>query len=654
MKRLLMILACSPLAAAQPALTPKALIEYPRVQDCQLSPDGKWLAVQQGQVDWKDNRVNVEVHLYRVGESQPAHVAKDVAGVRWAPDSSKFLFQRKGDLWVCSVDQWRQWKVTPGSGAIWSPDSSSIAYSAPLEGPKVEGKDTGRLYDDLFLRRWNHYYDGKVSQLYVSDLQGKSRRVSDRFLSDKGQPRDALATSATYGFGDGFCYSADGTALFFSAPPARGQAYQTNYDVYRLDLKSGAVSNLTPDNPAADLGPILDAARGKLYIVSHQRPGYESDFGQLRSCPVSPAGVPQGKWTVEPLGAGEGLGDVQVLDNGDLLYSRNLGARNKVFRRNLQGQVTPLELPGSVAHVSATSSQWSVIQSSLDTPPRVLWGSWNQPQWKALGSGQPWKLGKVESLQVAVEKASMQMWLIKPPNYTAEKRWPLVYMIHGGPQGGWNDSWSLRWNPQVWAAQGYLVAMPNPRGSSGQGTAFQEGVSRDWGGLAYRDLMKGVDELEARPDVDPKKIAAVGASYGGYMVNWISVNTGRFCALMTHCGLWNLESMYGTTDELWFTDWEFGGPPWGPNRPVDYDRFSPHSRAHELARHRTPHLVIHNDLDYRCPIDQGLQLFTALQRQGVESQFLNFPDEGHWVLKPANSLRWHTEVFRFLGRHLGG
>lgn len=644
------------LALGQPLpqrLTVKAMLEQPRWQDCRWSPGGEWLAVQVGQVDWGENRVKTEIQLYRAGSKQPAERVSDASGLRWSPDGSRFFFQRKGNLWVMRCDNWRQWQVTrqPVESASWSPDGQSLAFLAPRPGPEIPPKDSGRLYRDLFARRWNRYHDGRVLQLYVSDLEGTSRQVSSAFLGSQGQLRDAGPTSMAFSLGDSFCFSKDGSALLFSAPPARGQAYDTNYDVYRLELASGRVTNLTPDNLAADLAPRLDGANGKLYILSAQRPGYESDFLQLRSCSVDSSGQPQGSWTVEELRGGEGIQELEVLEDGSLLYVTQKDTRSLAYRRDPQGLLQLLPGEGSLSHLSAAGQSWAGLLVSLKGPPRVVVGDWNSTTTHRLGSEAPWTLGPVESLEVPVERASMQMWLIKPPHYSPEKRWPVVFLIHGGPQGGWSDAWSLRWNPHVWAAQGYLVVMPNPRGSSGRGRAFQEEVSRDWGGRVYRDLLAGFDAIAARPDVDPRRMAAAGASFGGYMVNWLAVHESRFRALVTHCGVWNLESMYGTTDELWFADWEFGGPPWGPKKPPDYDRFSPHRQAHKLGEFKTPHLVVHNELDYRCPVDQGLQLFSALQRQGVESEFLNFPDEGHWVLKPANGLRWHEEVFRFVRSH---
>ncbi len=256
-------------------------------------------------------------------------------------------------------------------------------------------------------------------------------------------------------------------------------------------------------------------------------------------------------------------------------------------------------------------------------------------------------LPRPESVKVKVEGAEMQMWILKPPGFDPKKKWPLAYLVHGGPQGAWEDGWSFRWNPELWAAQGYVVALPNPRGSTGFGQKYTDEISGDWGGKCYDDLMKGVEYMEAQPYIDKERMAAAGASFGGYMMNWFQGNTTKFKTLITHCGVYNFDSMYATTEELWFDEWEHGGVPWGKNRE-SYDKFSPHKKA---ANFKTPMLIIQNDLDFRVPVSEGQQLFTTLQRMKIPSKFINFPDEGHWVLKPKNSEFWHKEVFAWLAKY---
>ena len=239
----------------------------------------------------------------------------------------------------------------------------------------------------------------------------------------------------------------------------------------------------------------------------------------------------------------------------------------------------------------------------------------------------------------------VQAWVVKPGDFREGQRYPLMYWVHGGPQSAWNDAWSYRWNPQILAAAGYVVFMPNPRGSVGFGQQFTDEISGDWAGKVYEDLMKGADFAEALPCVEKGRVGAAGASFGGYMMDWFLGHTTRFRAILTHAGVYNLASMYGVTEELWFPEWDLKGTPW--TNPDLYTALSPHSYAKNF---KTPTLVTHGELDFRVPIGEGLQLFTTLQRQDVPSRMVYFPDEGHWVNKPANSALWYHEFVAWMDR----
>jgi dipeptidyl aminopeptidase/acylaminoacyl peptidase len=246
--------------------------------------------------------------------------------------------------------------------------------------------------------------------------------------------------------------------------------------------------------------------------------------------------------------------------------------------------------------------------------------------------------------------ASVQYWRLEPPGFDRSRKYPVVFLIHGGPQGDWADAWSTRWNAALWASQGWVIAAPNPRGSTGFGQTFVDEISKDWCGKVMTDINAVVDAVQRLPFADAQKMGIAGASYGGYAVNWIIGHDQRFKAAVTHDGVFNLDSMMLTTEELWFTEWEFGGPSWSAAAKANVARCSPHLFADKI---KTPTLIITNDQDFRVTVDQGLQLFTILRRQGVPSQVLNFPDEGHWVLGALNSRRWHQRVFGWLQKYLG-
>lgn len=649
-------------------LTPEKLQQIERPTGVSISPDSHYLAVTMTHGDLNKNKNVSELRFYAFpptkGLSKPIQTLTGVSNLRWCPAKSgptRCLLikseKEQSQAFLFNPAEGSLKQITHQEGGIsqpvWSPDGLAVAYtsrvkrSSPISPVPTEG-NTGRLYDDLFLRRWTQYYDGKFEHLFLQKLD--SQAATDLTPFD----RDFAPTSSTYSGADNCCFSGDGSRLFYSAPPARGHAFDTNYDVYELDLKTRQIRNLTGANPAADFGPRLSADGTRVYFWSHKRVGYESDRPQIRSIDSNhPGEIRTEEGLNRPLGVSEWLSTA----DGGAVYSF-LDKEQYYLAVTKDNQSRQIDLKGLGPHSLSIDSGGRILActtTSLAHPPTVTIVDLNSGlsrDFQVSTSTSKLELSdQIENVSIQVNGGQMGFWIIKPRHFDPSKKWPVAMLIHGGPQGAWTNDWSLRWNAQVWAARGYVVVMPNPRGSSSRSLQFQDEVSRDWGGRPYQDLMQCLDYLHSLPYIDKDRTLAAGASFGGYMVNWIAVHSQRFRALVTHCGVWNLDSMYGTTDETWFSDWEFGGVPWGPNRPVDYDKFSPHRYAEKLAQYKTPHLVVHNDLDFRCPVNQGLELFTALQRQGVPSRFLGFPDEGHWVTKPNNSVRWYREVFQFVEQH---
>ena len=319
-------------------------------------------------------------------------------------------------------------------------------------------------------------------------------------------------------------------------------------------------------------------------------------------------------------------GTPQQIANGGAISAVNAGASTLVFSK------TAMTMPAEIFRMP--------IAGGAPEPLTQMNTTWL----KAVAMSAP------ESATVpGAGGAPVQYWILKPPAFDASKKYPVVFLIHGGPQGEWGDGWSSRWNPALWAAQGWVVVAPNPRGSTGFGQKFVDEITQDWGGKVMTDLDAVFDAVVKLPYVDAARQGIAGASYGGYAVDWIIGHTNRFKAAVTHDGVFNLESMSLATEELWFADWEFGGPPWSAAGREHVAKWSPHLFAQNI---KTPTLVITNELDFRVPVDQGLQLFTALRRNGVPGKALVFPDEGHWVLKPLNSKRWHEEVFGWMKMYL--
>lgn len=672
------------------------LFRFQRIADPQISPDGKWVVFVVGTVDLEKNAILSHLWLVSTdGKTPPRQLTsagKKDRRPRWSPDSKRILFEsnRSGEsqLWVIDLDggEARQLTTicTEASNAIWSPDGKHIAFvsavfpefsdkpfkeSNELNRKKLEERKNNpvqaRVFTRLFFRHWDSYVEDKRQHLFVMSFD-PSRPVG----SQAGEPRDvtpgdrdAYPTSSTFETGDNYTFSPDGKYLVFTAVPKENEAWSTNYDICRvaIDNTSPDWECLTKDNPAADSGPVFSPDGKFLAYRAQKRPGYEADKWDIMILPVTPGGAPDGKpWNLTA-SLDRSVDAYVWTDRGrHLLFSVEQAAETALYRVNAVERSAPVEWTkghGALGSLTAHGDSEMLIatQATMRQPNEVVLFRLNQAPTSPMPLTRinadllsQLDLPKAESVYVSTaDGKQMQMWILKPPGFDPTKKWPLAYLVHGGPQGAWEDGWSYRWNPQLWAAQGYVVALPNPRGSTGFGQQFVDEISGDWGGKCFDDLMKGVDYLEKLPYVDKDRMAAAGASFGGYMMNWFQGNTTRFKTLITHCSVYNFESMYATTDELWFDEWEHGGPPWGPN-PKSYEKHSPHKLAKNF---KTPMLIIHNDLDFRCPIGEGHQLFTTLQRLGVPSRFINFPDEGHWVLKPKNSEFWHQEVFAWLKKY---
>jgi dipeptidyl aminopeptidase/acylaminoacyl peptidase len=687
-----LILSAGPRAAKR---APKVedLFRFKRVSDPSVSPDGKSIVYVVASVDLEANKTSSALWLAPAGGKgearQLTNSGKKDRHPRWSPDGARILFQsnRSGSeqLWVIDVGGGEARQLTEiSTGAetgLWSPDGKWIAFISSVypefsdkpfktsdadnkkKSEEVEkGPVKARVATRLFYRHWDSYVEDKRQHLFVMPFHG-DRAGEPRDLTPGD--RDANPTSDTFSVGDDFTFSPDSQYLLFTAPPAVDEAWSTNYEICRVSVKGGKVETLTRDNEAADGAPRFSPDGKKLAYRAQSKPGFEADRWRIVVADCDESGALRSK-PRSITEAFDGSPDVPVwsADGQTIYFSADSEARQPIFAVNVaSGEVKKVVEGHSNSSLSLGGDKvLAFTRKSLQFPPEVfavtgLGSEKGLAEAHNVSRANSRLLSGIEMPEpesVTVKGAGgtpMQMWILKPPGFDPNKKWPVAYLVHGGPQGAWEDGWSFRWCPELWAAQGYVVALPNPRGSTGFGQKYVEEISGDWGGKVYDDLMKGVDYLEKLPYVDRERMGAAGASFGGYMMNWFAVSTGRFRCLITHCSVWNFESMYASTDELWFDEWEHGGPPWGPNRKA-YEKHSPHRLAANLGKFKTPMLVIQNDRDFRCPIGQGIELFTSLQRQKVPSRFVNFPDEGHWVLKPKNSEFWHQEVFAWLKKYV--
>ncbi len=691
----------SPAGAAPPDKRPMKvddLFAFKRVAAPQISPDGKTVVYQVTTVDLAANTSSTA--LWRAptdGKAAPKQLTdpkgKRDSNPRWAPDGERVLFEssRSGSmqLWVVGAagEPKQLTDVRTGaSSGIWSPDGSHVAFvssvypefsakpfatSDKLNKEKDEAIEKSpvkaKTFTKLFYRHWDEYVGDKRQHLFVGKLETAQGQPSLGVIRDVTPgDRDANPTSTTFSSGDDFTFSPDGKHLVFTAVPEKDEAWSTNYDICRVSITNASPKweTLTADNKAADGGPKFSANGKKLAWRAQKKAGYEADKWDILVADCKPDGTLAGK----PFNSTAKY-DVSVNEfcwNGSydraFLFTADADGTAPLFMVQAEGTGFKAEYAAGVCGALSASRERNMVaftEAAMHHPAEVKVSRWADEKPTPVNVSRANEkllaeldLRRPEAVEIPVEgKVNMHMWILKPPGFDATKKWPVAYLVHGGPQGAWEDTWSFRWNAQAWAAQGYVVVMPNPRGSTGFGFKFMDEITGDWGGKCYRDLMAGLDYVEKLPYVDKDRIAAAGGSFGGYMMNWFAVSDAakRFKCLVTHCSVWNFESMWGTTDELWFDEWEHGGLPW--EKPGKYAEFSPHKKAGNMAKAKTPMLVIHNDLDFRCPIGQGHELFTALQRNGVPSRFVNFPDEGHWVLKPKNSEHWHKEVFAWLAKY---
>jgi len=647
MKKLVLILALTLSAAARP-MTYEDLAAMKRISGPSLSPDGKWIAFSVTTTDLAKNVRNNAVWLMRADGTGARELAAGDSPV-WSPDGRTIAYVSGGQiaLWdVASAKSRTLPELKGGASSLkWMPDGSGLLAVSDVE---IEGKNNmpspdskARVIDNLLFRHWNAWTGPTRTHIFLVPLNGTPRDLTPG-------PFDAPPFSV--GGGSEFDVSPDGKELAYAQNTDTDAALSTNADVFLVKIAGGGPVRITK-RTGADTAPVYSPDGKWIAYRSQARQGYESDQWELwlydRAAGTSKRIAADFPNWIESV--------TWMPDSRSMLITAPLEGRNAIYEVTLDGRTTLVHDAGYADAVQIAPDAKSIYfqMSTLSRPADIYALARGNRTAAKLTAHNDALLSQITmasyepSWWTGADNARVHGWLLKPPGFDATKKYPAIVLIHGGPQGVWGESWSYRWNPQMFAARGYVILMPNPRGSIGFGQRFVEEISKDWAGRVYTDIMNGVDMLAAQPYVDAERMGAAGASYGGYMINWILGHTSRFKALVSHAGLFNLHSMYGATEELWFPEWEFGGTPW--DKPELYESLSPHRFVKNFA---TPTLVSHGELDYRVPIGEALQLFTALQRRGVPSRFLYFPDEGHWVLKPQNSKVWHQTVLDWFDRWL--
>jgi dipeptidyl aminopeptidase/acylaminoacyl peptidase len=631
---------------------------------------------------------------------------------RWAPDGKRFAFisNKEGgsQVWIAEFDGaagavggvHRLTSIaTEAGGELWSPDGKNILFTsdvypecdgapeaeAACNAKKVkeveESKVKAIIFDRLLYRHWNAYKRGLRSHIFViaaptlpKSGEGWGTQISaGRDLT----PGDYDAPVFSLGGQDNYAFSPDGQEICYTSNHDRVEATSTNNDLWIVSVNGGVAGsgsvvakNITADNPASDSTPLYSPDGKYIAYRAQQRPGYESDRFRL---------MLYDRKTGEKRNLTEGfdrwIGTFAWTEDSKHIFFASEEAGNSPINaldidHPLDRIVTKEDVaagapwaPGIVDFgfdddliPTPDGKQILFTRMSVKRPTEIYQATFGHMGAMALTHLNDALLSEVEMSSLGPFMFTgafgdkVEGFLVKPPNFDASKKYPVKFLIHGGPQGAWGDDWSYRWNPELFAANGYVVIMVNFHGSTGYGQKFIDAINGDWGGAPFEDLMKGLDYAEKTyPFIDKERECALGASYGGYMANWVLGHTDRFKCIVSHDGMFNTVSAWGTTEELWFNNWEFKGTPY--TNPEMYEKWSPRNSAKNF---KTPTLVVHGQLDYRLDVSEGFQLFDTLQVMGVPSKMLYFPDEGHWVLKPQNSQLWYKTVNDWVDQWIGG
>lgn len=632
------------------------------VGDPQPSPDGSLVAYTVTTPSIQDDKSTTRIWVVAIATGETWALTDGVGSERaprWSPDGSQLAFISNRE------DGPQLWQSAPKGGTavrlshlsdgladfLWAPDGKSfyfwtdISWGDSTEAARRAGAypTKAKIWTDLFYRHFNEWRIGLRSHLFRMALDGT---ITDLTPIDRDVPPLALG-------GRDIAVAPDGNEIALVYNPDSNIAVSTNNDVFLLSPAGGTPRPLTTRR-GNDNTPQFSPDGKYLAWLSMATPGFEADRLQLmvvdratnQRTPLTPT------WTLS-VGDYRWLPDSRAIlaeveeRGGHSLYRIEVpsGRRTRLVTGGLSTAAQPVGKGDKLVFLRQDAGRAAeVFMAGADGQNVTQLTHVNDARFAALDVSRAESFGFVGG-----RGDSVFGWLVKPPGFVSGKRYPLVYLIHGGPQGAWLDQWHARWNYAMFAARGYVVAAVNFHGSTGYGQAFTNSISRNWGGLPYTDLMLGLNRLARLPYVDSTRMAAAGASYGGYMIYWMAGQTKRFKALVAHDGIFNPLSMSGTTEELWFPAWEFGGNQLTPAGRAAIERWSP---ARYVERWTTPMLIVHSQNDFRVDLSEGLQAFTAMRLKGVPSKFLYFPDEDHFVVRPRNRRLWWTTVLDWLDQYL--
>lgn len=675
MKRLLLALLPLAAAAQNPAavLTPEKLWQLGRLGEMQVSPDGKTVAYTVTKYSLADNKGNADIYLVPVAGGTPKRLTNTPGSentLNWRPDGKLTFISAEGgtdQLYVINADGSGKTKLSefPEQGLSnlkYAPKGNFILYSQDVKSspttldmfpdlPKAEAK----IIDDLNYRHWNVWDDHLASHVFFQPIGADGKPTGYGKDVQEGEKFDSPLMPD--GGSEQLAFSPDGYSVAYTSRKLTGkaEAESTNSDIYLYDIRSGKTQNLSEGLGGYDTEPAFSPDGKQMAWLSMATPGFESDRngimlydfatkkreGITKGSELSAANV---RWSAD----GKTIYFLSVVTGTEQLFS--ISSKGGKIRQITSGaqNYNGFELAGkdqAVANRTTLSAFADMVRLDLKTGKETSLTTINQEELNGI------KLGKVEDRRVTTtDGKQMQVYVIFPPDFDPNKKYPTLLYCQGGPQSPITQSQSYRWNFQLMAANGYIVVAPNRRGLPGYGREWNDAISGDWGGQPIKDYLSAIDKISEEPYVDKDRRGCVGASYGGYSTYYLAgKHEGRFKTFIAHCGLYNLTSWYPTTEEMFFAKHDIGGAPWETPLHKSYTDFNPQSFAKNWD---TPILVIHGGRDFRVPEDQGMEAFGTAQLKGIPSRFLYFPNEGHWILKPQNAILWQRVFFEWLGRTL--
>jgi len=666
-KQLLLILLLSAVGAtAQKRMTPEKLWSLHRVSGNSVSNDGKHVYYSTNTVNWKTEKSTT--HQYRLN-------LEDGTRDEWTAEG-KTIVQRYANAWYAytdnflykSTDNGNTWSEIynglHGAENVWvSPDGKYVAYSKEIMIKPMNGTDiyadlpntTAKIYTDLNYRHWDTWEDGKFSHIFVANLKdGTAKDIME------DEPYDC--PQKPFGGAEDLTWSPDSKGFVYVSKKKYGKEYalSTNTDVYYYSTSTGKSANWTEGRMGYDTEPMYSNDGKRLAWLSMSRDGFEADKNDIIIMDVATKKVTNltSKWdgTVNSFvwsSTGDRIyfnapfeGTVQLFDvelprsDKDKINVNNL-TKGKYDINSIVGQAGG-EIIVSRCDMNRANELYAV---------KPKYGDMRQLTHENDAMYADIEMSKTELKSIPTpDGGTLRTWIIYPPDFDPKKKYPTLLYCQGGPQSALSQFYSIRWNFQLMAAQGYIIVAPNRRGMPGWGVQWNEAISRDWGGLPMQDYLTAIDEVAKAPYVDKTKLGCVGASYGGYSVFMLAgMHNNRFKSFIAHDGLFDLRSWYGTTEELWFANWDIGGPYWKQPTPPSYEKFNP---INFVNKWNTPIMIIQGGLDFRVSTEQGLQAFNAARLHNIKSKLLYLPNENHWVLHPQNGIAWQREFFKWLDETL--